>query len=210
MKYLEEAGRPRLVILAVLAITLAAGFLASVAMVHLGVDRMYVRYPLAVAVAYATFLGLPLQSGRVRSCGGPGSRHWSPPSFSAWSDSESSDSSLAHARQNEKARKPDIHGKPDIHELDGQHGKPEESQKARESQTSTNSMVSAIDQRTHYRSGQGKARHPRKGKARHPRKATRKARHPRTRWSEQSTSALIFGAVRVRPNGTDLRVCVTA
>jgi len=58
-RYLEKAGRPRLVMLAVLAVTLAAGFLASVAMVHLGVDRMYVRYPLAVVVAYATFLGLP-------------------------------------------------------------------------------------------------------------------------------------------------------
>jgi hypothetical protein len=57
-RYLEQAGRPRLVMLAVLAVTLAAGFLASVAMVHLGVDRMHVRYPLAVAVAYATFLGL--------------------------------------------------------------------------------------------------------------------------------------------------------
>ncbi len=57
-RYLEKAGRPRLVMLAVLSITLAAGFLASVAMVHLGVDRMYVRYPLAIAVAYATFLGL--------------------------------------------------------------------------------------------------------------------------------------------------------
>lgn len=57
-RYLEEAGRPRLVMLGVLAVTLAAGFLASVAMVQLGVERMPVRYPLAVAVAYATFLGL--------------------------------------------------------------------------------------------------------------------------------------------------------
>lgn len=57
-RYLEKAGRPRLVMLAVLAVTFAAGFLASVAMVHLGMDRMHVRYPLAVAVAYATFLGL--------------------------------------------------------------------------------------------------------------------------------------------------------
>jgi hypothetical protein len=57
-QYLESAGHPRLVMLSVLAVTLAAGFLASVAMVHLGVVPMYVRYPLAVAVAYATFLGL--------------------------------------------------------------------------------------------------------------------------------------------------------
>jgi hypothetical protein len=55
-RYLEAAGRPRLVMLAVLSVTLAVGFLSSVAMVHLGVDRMPVRYPLAVAVAYGTFL----------------------------------------------------------------------------------------------------------------------------------------------------------
>src|SRR5262249_17733402 len=56
--YLEAAGRPRLVMFAIFSVTLAAGFLASVAMVHMGVMRMPVRYPLAVAVAYATFLGL--------------------------------------------------------------------------------------------------------------------------------------------------------
>ena len=54
--YLESAGRPRLVMLGILSVTLAAGFLASVAMVHLGVVQMPIRYPLAVAVAYATFL----------------------------------------------------------------------------------------------------------------------------------------------------------
>jgi hypothetical protein len=57
-QYLEAAGRPRLVMLSVLTGTLAAGFLSSVAMVHLGVYRMPIRYPLAVAVAYATFLGM--------------------------------------------------------------------------------------------------------------------------------------------------------
>jgi hypothetical protein len=55
-RYLESAGRPRLVMLGVLTVTLASGFLASVAMVHLGVNRMPIRYPLAVGVAYATFL----------------------------------------------------------------------------------------------------------------------------------------------------------
>ena len=55
-RYLESAGRPRLVMIGVLCVTLAAGFLASVAMVHLGLVQMHVRYPLAVAVAYATFL----------------------------------------------------------------------------------------------------------------------------------------------------------
>ena len=55
-RYLESAGQPRLVMLGVLSVTFAAGFLASVAMVHLGVVQMHIRYPLAVAVAYATFL----------------------------------------------------------------------------------------------------------------------------------------------------------
>ncbi len=55
-RYLESVGRPRLVMLGVLSVTFAVGFLASVAMVHLGVSRMPVRYPLAVAAAYATFL----------------------------------------------------------------------------------------------------------------------------------------------------------
>jgi hypothetical protein len=56
--YLESAGRPRLAMLGMLTVTLASGFLASVAMVHLGVSRMPIRYPLAVGVAYATFLGM--------------------------------------------------------------------------------------------------------------------------------------------------------
>src|SRR5262249_16384718 len=55
-QYLESAGHPRLVMLGVLSVTLAAGFLVSVAMVHLGVGRMPIRYPLAVAVAYAPFI----------------------------------------------------------------------------------------------------------------------------------------------------------
>jgi hypothetical protein len=57
-RYLEAGGRPRLVMLGVLGVTLAAGFLASVVMVHIGVRRMPVRYPIAVAVAYVTFLGM--------------------------------------------------------------------------------------------------------------------------------------------------------
>jgi hypothetical protein len=56
--YLEAGGRPRLVMFGILCVTLAAGFLASVMMVHIGIDRMPMRYPLAVAVAYATFLGM--------------------------------------------------------------------------------------------------------------------------------------------------------
>ena len=57
-QHLEKQGQPRLAMLGILAVTLVAGFLASVAMVHLGVDRMSIRYPLAVGFAYATFLGL--------------------------------------------------------------------------------------------------------------------------------------------------------
>jgi hypothetical protein len=55
-RYLESVGRPRLVMTGVFCVTLAAGFLASVAMTQLGLVQMHVRYPLAVAVAYATFL----------------------------------------------------------------------------------------------------------------------------------------------------------
>ncbi|WP_422923199.1 hypothetical protein [Singulisphaera sp. PoT] len=57
-QHLEAAGRPRLVMLAMLSVTLGVGFLSSVAMLHLGVARMPIRYPLAVGVAYATFLGM--------------------------------------------------------------------------------------------------------------------------------------------------------
>ena len=55
-RYLESAGRPRLVMFSILSLTIAAGFLASVAMLHLGLVRMHLRYPLAVGAAYATFL----------------------------------------------------------------------------------------------------------------------------------------------------------
>jgi hypothetical protein len=57
-QYLEKQAQPRLAMLGILAETLVAGFLASVAMVHVGVDRMSLRYPVAVGFAYATFLGL--------------------------------------------------------------------------------------------------------------------------------------------------------
>jgi hypothetical protein len=42
----------------ILAATGAAGFVASFAMLHLGVWRMWVRYPLAVLFAYAVFIAL--------------------------------------------------------------------------------------------------------------------------------------------------------
>jgi hypothetical protein len=42
----------------ILAATGAAGFVASFALLHLGVWRMWVRYPLAVLFAYAVFMAL--------------------------------------------------------------------------------------------------------------------------------------------------------
>ena len=56
-RHLEAAGRPRLVMTAVLAVTTAAGFVASGVLLRLGLDAMSIRYPLAVGVGYATFLG---------------------------------------------------------------------------------------------------------------------------------------------------------
>ncbi len=57
-RYLESAGHPRLLMFGILTVTLASGFLASIALIHLGVSRMPVRYPLMVGVAYATFLSM--------------------------------------------------------------------------------------------------------------------------------------------------------
>lgn len=55
-RYLEAVGRPRLVMTLIVALTIAAGALASVVLVDLGVRPMAVRYPLAVGVAYAALL----------------------------------------------------------------------------------------------------------------------------------------------------------
>jgi hypothetical protein len=49
-------GHPRTQMLALLVVTGGAGFAAAFAMLHLGVRAMAVRYPLAVLVAYGTFL----------------------------------------------------------------------------------------------------------------------------------------------------------
>jgi hypothetical protein len=53
---LVRGGRPRLLVSFLLALTGAAGFLVSTALLRLGVTRMSVRYPLAVLSAYAVFL----------------------------------------------------------------------------------------------------------------------------------------------------------
>jgi hypothetical protein len=49
-------GLPRVQMSLILAATGAAGFVASFLMLHLGVWRMWLRYPLAVFFAYAVFL----------------------------------------------------------------------------------------------------------------------------------------------------------
>lgn len=53
---LVRDGRPRLLVSFLLALTGAAGFLISTALLRLGVTQMSVRYPLAVLSSYAVFL----------------------------------------------------------------------------------------------------------------------------------------------------------
>src|SRR4028119_271651 len=55
-RHLLRGGRPRLLVSFLLALTGAAGFLISTALLHLGVEMMSVRYPLAVLLAYSVFL----------------------------------------------------------------------------------------------------------------------------------------------------------
>lgn len=56
--FLERRGSPRFHMTLMVAVTGLAGFLASFAMLHLGLSRMWLRYGLAVAVAYLVFLGM--------------------------------------------------------------------------------------------------------------------------------------------------------
>lgn len=53
---LEALGRPRLQMMLIVALTGLGGFLASFAMLRLGVQSMALRYPLAVGAAYLVFL----------------------------------------------------------------------------------------------------------------------------------------------------------
>ena len=55
---LLREGWPRLQMLLLVVLTGGAGFLASWALLHGGVDAMAARYPAAVALAYVVFLGL--------------------------------------------------------------------------------------------------------------------------------------------------------
>jgi hypothetical protein len=51
-----RTGAPRLQMTGIVLLTAGAGFLASVALLAVGVHRMAIRYPLAVILAYAAFL----------------------------------------------------------------------------------------------------------------------------------------------------------
>jgi len=55
---LKRDGYPRLQMALVVAITAGAGFLATFLMLHLGLTAMWLRYTLAVVIAYVVFLGL--------------------------------------------------------------------------------------------------------------------------------------------------------
>jgi hypothetical protein len=55
---LRQKGYPRLQMTFIVAATGLAGFLASVLMLHLGMVKMWQRYPLAVIVSYGVFLPL--------------------------------------------------------------------------------------------------------------------------------------------------------
>ncbi|MET0650441.1 MAG: hypothetical protein ABW208_27855 [Pyrinomonadaceae bacterium] len=57
-RLLLRRSLPRVWMSLILAATGAAGFLASFLMLHLGVSRMWLRYPLAVLFAYAVFIVL--------------------------------------------------------------------------------------------------------------------------------------------------------
>lgn len=53
---LLRKGTPRLQVSLIVSLSALAGFLTSFSLLHLGITLMWVRYPLAVAVAYCTFL----------------------------------------------------------------------------------------------------------------------------------------------------------
>lgn len=55
---LEQGAYPRIEMGIIVALTGAAGWLASALLVHLGMLRMATRYPLALLLAYLVFLGL--------------------------------------------------------------------------------------------------------------------------------------------------------
>jgi hypothetical protein len=56
--HLETFGQPRLQMMLIVALTGLGGFLASFALLHIGIHSMALRYPLAVGAAYLVFLFL--------------------------------------------------------------------------------------------------------------------------------------------------------
>lgn len=55
---LQDDGWPRAQMLLLVALTAGCGLLASWLLLHLGLHRMALRYPLALLLAYLGFLGL--------------------------------------------------------------------------------------------------------------------------------------------------------
>lgn len=53
---LQRKGRPRLLVSLILLVTGVAGFLVSFLLLHSGMTRMWLRYPLAIIFAYCVFL----------------------------------------------------------------------------------------------------------------------------------------------------------
>lgn len=57
-RYFEKRSAPKTILSLLLIITGFFGFLISFASLHLGLEQMWVRYPLAVLASYGFFLGL--------------------------------------------------------------------------------------------------------------------------------------------------------
>src|SRR5215813_2610599 len=55
---LVRRSRPRFHVTLILSLTTLAGFLTSVVLLHSGVSWMWLRYPLAISLAYGVFLFL--------------------------------------------------------------------------------------------------------------------------------------------------------
>lgn len=57
-RYYERERFPRLIVMVLLLATGGVGFLASAGMLWLGVSEMWIRYPIAVLIAYIAFVAL--------------------------------------------------------------------------------------------------------------------------------------------------------
>lgn len=56
--YFQRRSAPRLILSAILILTGSAGFGVSAGLLRFGLERMWIRYPIAVFAAYGVFLGL--------------------------------------------------------------------------------------------------------------------------------------------------------